>query len=185
MQIFLRPNHPDSFAGDRSFLYGRRAANQRIEAWWGTLRKQSAQFWMNLFKTFQDDGHFTGDFLDKSLIQFCFLNLVQDELDEVVNTWNSHKIRPRSSDEAASGRPFVMYSFPELHSAEDRLKPIDMEEVTLCMEECTPKGRFLCDETVFELCCLLMEEKGWDAPADPLDSADLYIMLREEIQNIL
>ncbi|XP_032365456.1 uncharacterized protein LOC116680989 [Etheostoma spectabile] len=185
MQIFLRRNHPDSFAGERSFLYGRSTANQRIEGWWGTLRKQSAQFWMNLFQTFQDDGHFTGDFLDKSLIQFCFLNLVQDELDEVVNTWNSHKIRPRSSDDVASGRPFVMYSFPELHSAEDRLKPIAMEEVTLCMEECTPKGQFPCNETVFELCCLLMEEKGWDAPADPLAAADLYIMLREEIQKMI
>ena len=76
MQMFLRRNHPDSFAGEKSFLYGRSTANQRIEAWWGTLRKQSAQFWMNLFKTFQDDGHFTGDFLDKNLIQFCFLNPV-------------------------------------------------------------------------------------------------------------
>ncbi|XP_053296889.1 uncharacterized protein LOC128456658 [Pleuronectes platessa] len=160
MQMFLRRNHPDSFAGEKSFLYGRSTANQRIEGWWSTLRKQSAHFWMNLFQTFQDDGHFTGDFLDKSLIQFCFMNLVQDELDEVVSTWNSHKIRPRSSGDMASGWPVVMYSFPELHSAEDRLKPVSMEEVTVCMEECTPKGEFPCDETVFELCCLLMEENG-------------------------
>ncbi|KAF3859845.1 hypothetical protein F7725_000100 [Dissostichus mawsoni] len=83
MQMFLRRNHPDSFAGERSFLYGRSKANQRIEGWWGILRKQSAQFWMNLFQTLQEDGHFTGDFLDKS--QFCYLNLVQDELDEVVS----------------------------------------------------------------------------------------------------
>ena len=56
----------------------------------------------------------------------------------------------------------------------------------MCLEECTPKGQFPCDQTVFELCCLLMEEKGWDAPADPLAAADLYIMLREALQgNIL
>ncbi|XP_034051654.1 uncharacterized protein LOC117561399 isoform X2 [Gymnodraco acuticeps] len=182
MQMFLRRNHPDSFAGERSFLYGRSTANQRIEGWWGILRKQSAQFWMNLFQTLQEDGHFTGDFLDKSLIQFCYLNLVQDELDEVVNTWNSHKIRPRSTDDTASGRPVIMYSFPELHSAEDRLKPIAMEEVNLCMLECTPKGQFPCDETVFELCCLLMAENGWDDPADPFAAADLYILLRDEIR---
>ncbi|KAL4009634.1 hypothetical protein ACER0C_003486 [Sarotherodon galilaeus] len=180
MQMFLRRNHTDSFAGEKSFLYGRSTANQRIEGWWATLRKQSAQFWMNLFQSFQDDGHFTGDFLDKSLIQFCFLNLIQDELDEVVNTWNSHKIRPSGS--AASGRPVIMYSFPELHSAEDRLKPISMEDITLCMEECSPKGQYPCDETVFELCCLLMVENEWDAPGDPLGAADLYIRLREEIQ---
>ena len=75
--VFLRRNHLDCFAGDRSFIYGRSTANQRIESWWGILRTRSAQFWINLFKTLQGDGHFSGDFLDKSLIQFCFLNLVQ------------------------------------------------------------------------------------------------------------
>jgi hypothetical protein len=30
-----------------------------------------------------------------------------------------------------------------------------------------------------------MEEKGWDAPADPLAAADLYIMLREELQGYI
>lgn len=98
-----------------------------------------------------------------------------------MNTWNSHKIRPRSSGGAAPGRPVLMYSFPELHNAEDRLKPIYIEELTVCMEECTPKGQFPCDETVFELCCLLMVENEWDAPVDPLAAADLYIRLREEI----
>ena len=39
MQMFLRRNDPDSFAGERSFLYGRSTANQRIEGWWGILRK--------------------------------------------------------------------------------------------------------------------------------------------------
>ncbi|KAF3842498.1 hypothetical protein F7725_024449, partial [Dissostichus mawsoni] len=113
--------------------------------------------------------HFTGDFWTK------------DELDEVVNTWNSHKIRPRSTDDTASGRPVIMYSFPELHSAEDRLKHIAME-VNLCMQECTPKGQFPCDKTVFELCCLLMAENGWDDPEDPFAAADLYILLRDEIR---
>ncbi|KAL4009749.1 hypothetical protein ACER0C_003601 [Sarotherodon galilaeus] len=177
MQMFLRRNHTDSFAGEKSFLYRRSMANQRIEGWWATLRKQSAQFWMNLFQTIQDDGHFTGDVLDKSLIQFCFLNLIQ--VKAFVNTCNSHKIRPSGS--AASSRPVVMYSFPELHSTEDRLKPISMEETTVCMEECSPKCQHPCDETVFELCCLLMVENEWDVSGDPLGAADLYIKLREEV----
>ncbi|MEQ2264158.1 hypothetical protein XENORESO_021053 [Xenotaenia resolanae] len=104
---------------------------------------------------------------------------MQDELDDVVHTWNSHKIRP--SGGASSGRPVVMYSFPELHRAEDRLKPVFMDEITVCMEECTPKGQYPCDETVFELCCLLMVENEWNAPRDPLVAADLYIRLREKI----
>lgn len=77
MQVFLRRNHTDTFAKENSFIYGRSTGNQRIESWWGILRKQSVQFWMNMFKDLQENGHFFGDFLDKSLIQFCFLNLVQ------------------------------------------------------------------------------------------------------------
>lgn len=120
----------------------------------------------------------------------CFINLhcsvfffLQDELDDVVNTWNSHKIRPSAS--ATSGRPVVMYSFPELHRAEDRLKPVVTDEIIVCSEECTPKGQYPCDETVFELCCLLMAENDWDAPRDPLVAADLYMRLREEILQII
>ncbi|KAL2091682.1 hypothetical protein ACEWY4_013945 [Coilia grayii] len=49
MLIFLRRNHADSFARDRSFLYGRSTANQRIESWLAILRRQSAQFWIDVF----------------------------------------------------------------------------------------------------------------------------------------
>lgn len=77
MQMFLRRNHPDVFAMEKSFLYGRSTGNQRIESWWGILRKQSVQFWINVFQGIKENGYFSGDFLDKNLIQFCFLNLVQ------------------------------------------------------------------------------------------------------------
>lgn len=102
-----------------------------------------------------------------------------------MNTWNSHKIRSRFTSDTASGRPVIMYSFPAIHSADDQLKSAEMEEVTVCVEECTPKAQFPCDETVFELCCLLMEENEWHAPLDPLDASDLYIRLRREILKIV
>lgn len=60
-----------------AFLYGRSTANQRIESWWSILRKQNAQFWINLFEVLKDEGLFNGTFVDKSLIQFCFLKIIQ------------------------------------------------------------------------------------------------------------
>ena len=77
LQIFLRRNNLDRFAGHRSFLTGKSTANQRIESWWGILRKECIQYWMNLFSSLKDDGMFTGYELDKSLIQFCFMGLIQ------------------------------------------------------------------------------------------------------------
>ncbi|XP_065136100.1 uncharacterized protein [Paramisgurnus dabryanus] len=182
MQVFLRRNHTDGYAGEKSFMYGCSTANQRIEAWWGILRKQSGQLWMDIFQTLRDDGHFSGDFLDKNLIQFCFLNLIQDELDEVVRTWNTHQIRPRPGQGMHGLRPALMFSMPEIYGAgEDKLKCVDPEEVAVCKEESTPKGPYPCDKTVFELCTLLMEEKGLTAPTDPYHAAEVYILLRNEI----
>lgn len=59
------------------FVYGRSVHNQRIEAWWGILRRQNIQYWMNVFEQLCDDYYFDGSFVDKSLIQFCFMDLIQ------------------------------------------------------------------------------------------------------------
>ncbi|XP_046552499.1 uncharacterized protein LOC124262094 isoform X1 [Haliotis rubra] len=68
----LGSQHTDRFSGNKSFLCGSSHTNQRIESWWCILRKQWAQFWMDLFKQITDDGYFAGDFIDKNLVQFCF-----------------------------------------------------------------------------------------------------------------
>lgn len=72
-QEYLRPNGPPESA----YKEGASTANQRIEGFWGILRKECIQFWMNLLKDLADRGEFTGDLLDKSLVQFCFTSLVQ------------------------------------------------------------------------------------------------------------
>ena len=79
MQKFLRRDHGDELSGPRSFLYGKSTHNQRIEWFWGLLRKEMGQFWMDTFKALSDDedNTFCGDFLDKSLVQFCFIELIQ------------------------------------------------------------------------------------------------------------
>lgn len=83
----------------------------------------------------------------------------------------------------------MMYTLPDMYGAEDNLKTIhsiqdnsiDMEELALCKDESTPKSQYPCDDTVFDLCCLLMQEKGWDTPRDAFSTAELYTLLRTEI----
>jgi hypothetical protein len=59
------------------FLYGKSTANQRIEWFWGLLRKESMQFYMNLFAKLKDEGQFDGGQLDKYLIQYTFMDNIQ------------------------------------------------------------------------------------------------------------
>ncbi len=107
---------------------------------------------------------------------------MQNELDEVVRTWNTHQIIPRPGQGLPAVRPVLMFSLPEIHGAIDiKLKSVLPEEVAACKEECSPKGQYPCDKTVFELCVFLMEEKGLTAPVDPYHAAELYTLLRNEI----
>lgn len=62
---FLRENDEDAFAGDKSFLYGRSTANQRIECWWSMLRKMSTEYWITLFRLLLEEGYFSDSILDR------------------------------------------------------------------------------------------------------------------------
>ena len=76
-QRFLRRNGDDAYMGNRSFMYGRSTSNQRIESWWGFLRRQCIEFWLACFDQLKADGYFEGNFLDKNLVLFCFLSTIQ------------------------------------------------------------------------------------------------------------
>lgn len=77
LQIFLRQENEMHRFNMPPFLYGTSQSNQRIECWWSMLRKHNAQFWINLFQGLKEDGFYTGSLIDKSLIQFCFLDIIQ------------------------------------------------------------------------------------------------------------
>lgn len=78
LQIFLRHNHDDNFADEKSFLYGSSVNNQRIERFWGILRKECIQHWIDSFNMLKDEfDAFSGDFLDKNLVRFTFTKIIQ------------------------------------------------------------------------------------------------------------
>ena len=60
-----------------AYLEGASTHNQRIESWWGQFRKQCTEFWIALFSTLRDNGDFDGCFIDKSILQFCFMQLIR------------------------------------------------------------------------------------------------------------
>ena len=56
---------------------GPSTGNQRIERWWCTLRSECTQFWMDHFDQLKADGLYDDSFIDKSLVQFCFQEVIQ------------------------------------------------------------------------------------------------------------
>ena len=76
IQERLRQNNENEHVSN-CFIYGSSNHNQRIEGWWSFLRKHKSQFWINFFQSLKERNLFNGTFLDKNLIQFCFIDLIQ------------------------------------------------------------------------------------------------------------
>lgn len=60
-----------------AYIAGASTQNQRIESWWGYLRRQHIQYWMDIFNILKENVVFSGSELDKNLVQFCFMALIQ------------------------------------------------------------------------------------------------------------
>ncbi|KAF3854256.1 hypothetical protein F7725_022311, partial [Dissostichus mawsoni] len=163
IQQFLRRNDEDDRAGERSYITGVSTANQRIESWWGVMRKEGVQYWIQQLGELKDEGLFTGDFLDKALVQLCFMAIIQEDLNEIRHVWNAHRIRPSTNANVPAGIPNIMYTAPHLWGADDLLVPFS-DDLPTCKESCKFLTSVPCDEDVFDLCTIIMEESGMGFP---------------------
>lgn len=122
-------------AGDKSFLYGRSTSNQRIEAWWGILRRGCADWWIGFFKDMRDAGLYTdNDPVQVECLKFSFMPVLRKELHRVAVLWNLHRIRPSSNAESPNGRPDMLYFVPEITGGEDLKEHVDLDYVDLAEE---------------------------------------------------
>ena len=70
--------------------------------------------------------------------------------------WDSHVIRPSKNASVPSGRPKIMYMFPELYRSEDCLSPVDRIDVQLCQNNCIFRPAVPCDTDIYNVCNFLM-----------------------------
>lgn len=110
---------------------------------------------------------------------------MQDELDATARVWDSHVIRPSKNDQVPSGRPNIMYLFPELYTTENYMSPVDAGDLQLCKTECTFRLSIPCDRDVYDICNTVMSEANIELPKDTYQAVDLYLNLRNEILNLL
>ena len=106
-----------------------------------------------------------------------FFFILQRELQDVVDTWNHHRIRPCKYEGNVPGRPVILYNCPSNGETVDFLCPVRQDDVEACLEECTFPEE-ICDKDVFVLACTLMRENHLHQPGDPYTATNLYIKLR-------
>lgn len=129
IQCFLRRNHHDQLSGIKAHRYGSSHSNQRIEAWWSQLKSSWSSWWIDFFKDLIDQGQLdTSNKLQMECVWFCFHTIIQNELNEAKDNWNSHHIR-KSRNHTPSGIPNKLYFLPETIGCNDYKHAFDIADI--------------------------------------------------------
>ncbi|CAG2189187.1 uncharacterized protein [Mytilus edulis] len=166
-------------AEKESFIYGPSTGNQRIESFWYILRRQCCQVWIEKLGVLVDDGLYNGDLLDKNLIQYCCMSVLQNELNDVMTTWNIHQIRPTKNQNCPHGRPMVMYMIPTSYETRSYRIEVDQDKIDVCKTECIFRQDQVCDEDIWDLCGIYMKENALSLPTSLDTAIALYKILRD------
>jgi len=186
IQRFLRNSSCDSFAKDKSFMYGRSVSNQRIEAWWSQLRRGCSNWWMQHFKELRDSGLYCdSDPIHIDCLRFCYMDLIREELHRFARLWNNHRIRPSISSES-SGRPDILYFLPEVSATQNFLVNVDKDDVSLCEQHLCDRNcsNLNCTQEFSKLAYIIMDEENLAMPKSPQEARNLYLSLIDHINNI-
>ena len=171
-------------SGNSCFMFGSSTANQRIEAWWSIMRRSRMNWWINFFKDLRDEGHFDwsiGYHVDA--LRFCFMGLIQSELDETRTLWNSQRIRKVRHSECPSGRPDVLYYLPSNQGARKHGFNIDARDIELAKSFCQVPSKIGCSQEMLAFALLLMSENDLESPAVASEAKDLYLTIINELQH--
>ena len=108
MQCYFRDNSD-------AHRYVSSPRNQRIEGWWSYYARSRSTWWRNYFKDLESQGVLdSSSELCMGCIWYCFAHILQEDLNNVKEHWNSHRIR-KSRHNTVPGRPDSLFFLPEHH----------------------------------------------------------------------
>lgn len=110
IQYGLRWNHNDPFKESQVSFTDLPTETPRLRFWRG-LREMVGNTWVYYFKDLTDYGKMdTSDMIHLECSRFCFLHLIDTELDGVARHWNEYRIRKKQECSSArwEARCFVL-----------------------------------------------------------------------------
>lgn len=70
------------------------------------------------------------DHIHRECLKYCFMGVIQAELNSIAQHWNMHEIRSQNRyPELPHGKPDVLYFVSELFDGYDFGTPVDPEDV--------------------------------------------------------
>ncbi|XP_033758499.1 uncharacterized protein LOC117340828 isoform X2 [Pecten maximus] len=147
LQCLFRHTSNDSFSGIHSYRVVRSIFNQRIEAWWSVMRRQQCEWWISFFKDLVEFGGLhKGTINEMHCIRYCFMPLLQMDLDHLIDRWNNHYISHSRQAACPGGRPAVLYRLPEASGFQECLQALQEEDIAFAYAKTRLASRSGCPQ---------------------------------------
>ena len=109
-------------------------------------------------------------------MQFCFMDILQDDIDRCARKWNDHRMRPTANSECPHGKPNILYLLPQENGTHDFKSFVPEEDITwaesLSKEVNSKTGDD--DDTFFEN---ILHRNGFTLPTNWEEAVKLYLHL--------
>ena len=129
IHVYLLNKHEDMNDPTDAIIYGPSTSN-KIERWWRELHERLEKFFKEqltiLLRGREYEPHSA---LDRQLLAYVFIPVVQRECDIFVRYWNSHRIRGQDQLEIPAGVPDHIFSFPEQYGGTNMGIPLHKDEL--------------------------------------------------------
>ena len=107
------------------------------------------QTWINYFKDLRESGVYDdSDIIHVEALRFCFYASLQEDLDDMKEYWNNHKIRKSHAAESPDGRPELMYCLPEDYGGNE-------SKVPMCLSDLSSISSIYSTSANYSFCCLM------------------------------
>lgn len=169
----------------QSVIYGPSTSN-KIERWWRDLHERLEKYFkVQLTQLLRDREYDPHDWLNRQLLAYVYIPVVQRECDIFISNWNSHRIRNQDDLLLPTGVPNHMFSFPEnyggnhcgTHISQDDLQ--EVAEVSGLLER-TDSEHHVDEERIKQAC-----EQCLPHPSiiESVNAKEAYLFLKRNLQN--
>ena len=117
-------------------------------------------------------------------LRFCFLGILQEELDETRRLWNNHFKRKSGNAECPGGWPDVLFYTPSLAGGKDCRSPFVEADVSLALRYCESPQLFGSSDGIVDFAALIMNERNITMQRTPYQAKELFITLLQKFYSV-
>jgi hypothetical protein len=168
----------------QAIIYGPSTSN-KIERWWRDLHERLEKYFkIQLAQLLRDRQYDPHDMLNRQLLAYVYIPIIQRECDIFVSNWNSHRIRHQDDLSLPTGVPNHMFSFPENYGGNHCGIPVtqdaleEVAEASGLLEE-NPET-YMHDERIKHACEQCLPEPS---KVDSSSAKDAYLFLKQTVYN--